>query len=293
MNEFLAFDNVSHSYGPVQSLSDLSFRVRSGEIVGIIGANGAGKSTMMSIASGVKHPSAGKVTVFGSEPYHETIKQIRRCLPQELHYPSHIRVREIIDIVSAHFPKKNKYELVERLGLGRLLCRLTSELSGGERRKLGILCSLLGEPRLVLMDEPTANVDLIGQARIREIILEYFKGSDRALIFSSHSVSEVELLADRLIVLLRGKIVADAPLAELRKLTGLKKVCFKSQIPNVALKSAHSIKSLDCHYEAYGENSDDILKEIVQLDPKVVDLDVVQPSLEDTILHLWGQEKQS
>ncbi len=288
--DHLCFNDVSHSYRTTKALSHVNLQIKAGEIVGLIGANGAGKSTLMNLASGLRTPSQGSVKIFGRDPIDLEVKYRRRVLPQEVHFPVYIKVKEIIETVAAHDSGYEIESLIDRLEMSPLLNRLTSELSGGERRKLGIICSLLGAPDLVLLDEPTANVDLLAKARIREILLEYFKcAPGKSLLFSSHSMSEVELLAERVIVLFKGRIVADSRVQDLRTLTGMKKVKFESLSSKMQIGSANRLSVSGTQYVAYGTNSDDMLKEVIGKDPQARNFEVGLPNLEEAIMQLWSE----
>lgn len=290
MNSILSFQNVTKTYGSVAALKGISFDLRPREIVAVIGANGAGKSTMMNMASGLIGPTEGQVQILGMNPNATEVKRLRRTLPQELRFPKHLRVNEILELVSAHYKSKVSKSFIDRLGIRKLLNRMTTELSGGELRKIGILCGLIGAPKLVLFDEPTANVDLLGQAAIREILLEYFKAYERSFFFSSHSMQEVEMLADRVIVLLHGKIVVDSPTKDLKSLTKLKKVLFRSENESLVLKSANRIIRRGSECEALGINSDEILRELVSKDSSACHFDISNPTLEESILNIWSGE---
>lgn len=270
----LRFESVSKHFGQVEALRDIHLEIAPGEIVAILGCNGAGKSTFINLASGLKTPTQGRVEVFGLEAMAPLSNQCRTTLPQELSFPTHLKVREILQTVYAHFPNSDWTHLAETLEVEPLLDRLTSELSGGERRKLALICALAGDPGLVLLDEPTANIDLIGQTLVRQILLGHFKGQKRSLVFSSHQMREVEELADRVVVFKEGRIVADTTVRNVKDQLGLKKVRF------VPSQSEHAIERL-------GTNSDDLLKEILRQDPGARAIEIAESTLEESILRIW------
>ena len=145
----------------------------------------------------------------GKYVYNPQTKPLVTYLPQVLDFPSNITVNEIIDLVSTHYQTDYNFlnDLLEQLELKKLLKRKTSALSGGEKRKLGLVCTLLGRPQFAMLDEPTANIDVEGCVKIEEILKNYFNQNKTSLLFSSHQMQEVENLADKIVILKAGEII--------------------------------------------------------------------------------------
>ena len=289
MTPALLFENVIRRYDKVLALNRVNLRVDPGEIVAVLGTNGAGKSTMMNIAAGLRQADEGRVQILGHPPTNISAKKIRGCLLQDMDFPAHLKVKEIVNLVQSHFPEYTQtQDWLEQLELRPLMGRLTVQMSGGERRKLGLLCALAGNPRLALLDEPTANVDLLGQNQIRQLLIEHFRNSERALVFSSHHMHEVAALADRVIILKKGEIIYQDRVEALKKRMGLKKVRFRPSTKIESLKSASTLRKTEDMIEVYGTDSDDMLREIFKLDEKASQIEVTWPDLEESILQIWG-----
>lgn len=285
----LELNQVSKFYGSVPALQQIDLKVGPGQIVALLGCNGAGKTSLVNLAAGLSEPSAGVVQIFGQHPNSSYAKFHRRILPQELSFPKQLRVREVLKVVSAHYPPSDYESVAEEIGLSPLFDRPSSALSGGERRKLALLCSLAGHPELVLMDEPTANVDLVGQEAIRRVIRRYFKNRQSSMVFSSHHMAEVEDLADRVVVMSQGRIVFDGNVDQIRSFFGEKKVLFRPSVvrSNWTLPGVTKVIQEEHLVELHGASSDDLLKGVLQVDPAASHFRIELPTLEEAILKIW------
>ncbi len=275
----LAFSQVSKVYGANKALSDIQVQVHSGEIVAILGANGAGKTTFINIASGLLRPTSGEARICGFDAMAGEVKSLRSALPQELAFPPFLKVKDVLDTIYSHHAGADYRTIARSLEIDGLLERYSSDLSGGERRKLALACALAGSPSLVLLDEPTANIDLQGQAIVRGLLRDYFRGASRALIFSSHHLQDVEALADRVIVIKKGRIIADSTVSEIKSRLGIKKVRY--------LPSKSGAGPSSEPVEVFGPDSDALLKEILRNDPEAKKIEIAEPSLEESIFKIW------
>jgi ABC-2 type transport system ATP-binding protein len=285
----LKFENVSKSFGAIQAVQKVSFSVMPGEIVALLGNNGAGKTTLISLASGALQPTKGVVKVFERDPTDFKVKENRRVLPQELSFPKNLTVEEIVSVVCAHYSKRALTEIMEKLDLLSLGSRAAGLLSGGEKRKLALVCSLAGDPSLVILDEPTANVDIIGRNSIHQILKEKFTGQEAAFVFSSHEMAEVEKLATRVIVICSGQIVFDGSIQQIKNRNTQKKVRFRTLVETPQLASAAHLKKIQQNtFECLGVNSDVILRELIENKTlNAFDFELLEPTLDESIIDLW------
>jgi ABC-2 type transport system ATP-binding protein len=289
MTSVLSFTNVFKDYGKVRAINNLSLDIHEGKRVALLGSNGAGKSSFLSMASGLKRSTGGEVKVFSSNPSSLAVKKRMTYLPQELSFPENLKVKEILSIVEVHHDHSIANSLVSDLGMHNLLSRKTYQLSGGERRKLGLICNLLSSPEFVMLDEPTANIDVEGRQSIEEILKDYFRDNSKTLLFSSHQMKEVENLADEIVILRSGKIVARGPTQEIKKEFGAKKVIFTSDL-ELEIESSKSIELKDNLYTVLGDDSDEIIKEVIQKDANVKKISIEDPDLEEILMKLWNEE---
>lgn len=209
-------DQLTKFYGQQKAIDELSFEVRPGEILGFLGPNGAGKTTTMKILTCYMPPSAGTVTM-GDYNIHEHPLEIRSkigYLPE--HNPLYLDmyVKEFLQFVSAVYKlpaktqKQRIAEVIEMTGLGREQNKKIGALSKGYRQRVGLSQALIHNPEVLILDEPTSGLDPNQIVEIRNLIKQV--GKDKTVIFSSHILSEVEAIADRVIIIDKGRIVADS-----------------------------------------------------------------------------------
>jgi ABC-2 type transport system ATP-binding protein len=216
---------INHHFGKTQVLHDINFSIRPGEVLGLLGPNGAGKSTTMRILTGYLRPSAGRVLFDGQDIQKDMMALRRRLgyLPENVPLYPELRVREHLDWVArvkrSSAPAKQVREVAERCGLGPVMGKLVRHLSKGYVQRVGLAQALLGETRLLILDEPTVGLDP-GQIReIRELIKEL--GRDKTILLSTHILPEVELICDRVLIINKGRIVAEDTPDNLALTTGM------------------------------------------------------------------------
>jgi len=213
-------DSVTRRYGDVVALDDATIDVGEAEILGLLGPNGAGKTTVMSLLRGLIRPTEGRVELFGRDPRDHTSRTRLGVTPQETALPPTLKVGEVIDFVGAHYPERvPPSELAERFGFGELLRRQAGALSGGQRRRLSVALAFVGRPRLVLLDEPTTGLDVDGRRELWDAIRSQ-RGQGATVVVTSHYLEEIEALAERVVVMSEGRIVADDSLAAILGMVG-------------------------------------------------------------------------
>jgi ABC-2 type transport system ATP-binding protein len=220
-------------------LTDLSFSVEKNEIVGFLGPNGAGKTTTIKILNRLAFPDSGTVTVFGEEAGRRP--QLRRrigFMPEQPYFYEYLTGEEFLGLCG-HLNGLSRAEIASRSqrmlsrvgldGAGRTAIR---KYSKGMMQRLGLAQALLHEPELVILDEPMSGLDPVGRMEVRNLILE-LKASGKTVFFSSHIISDVEALCDRVIILLKGKKVAEGKVEELVGGEGIQYVeLFFSPVPD-------------------------------------------------------------
>ncbi len=213
--------HLTKAYGPQNAVDDISFTAGKGEIVGFLGPNGAGKSTTMKIATGYLPPTAGTVRVAGYDVLTHSLEVRRRVgyLPE--HNPLYLEmyVHEYLEFIGAVHGlrgaalRRRVAELVARVGLSREQNKQIGALSKGYRQRVGLAEALLHDPDVLILDEPTTGLDPNQILEIRELIREV--SQDKTVIFSTHILPEVTALCSRVLIISRGKLVADSPVADL------------------------------------------------------------------------------
>lgn len=215
--------NLSKVYGTQRAVDNISFEVNKGEIIGFLGPNGAGKSTTMKILTGYIPATEGTAEVngFDVKTYPMKVKANIGYLPE--HNPLYLDmyVKEFLDFAGSLYGLKGRTlqikidETIERVGLGLEKHKKIGQLSKGYRQRVGLAQALIHNPDVLILDEPTTGLDPNQLVEIRDLIKNV--GKDKTVIFSTHIMQEVEAICDRVVIINRGKIVADGALSELKK----------------------------------------------------------------------------
>ena len=212
---------VHRSFGAVAALTDVSFAVARGEVVGFLGPNGAGKTTCLRILAGYLDADRGRVEVAGCELPRDRRAAQMACgylpegvpLHRDMRVDEYLRFRARLKAVPRRDLGRRVEAVCEQLGLGPRRRQLVGTLSRGFRQRVGLADALLGAPQVLLLDEPGTGLDPVQVRELRALLAELAR--DRAVLLSSHALGEIEASASRVVVLVEGRVVADAPPGEL------------------------------------------------------------------------------
>jgi len=214
---------VSKYYGTQKALDEVSFKISSGEIVGFLGPNGAGKSTMMKIITGYFPPNEGEIHVIGLDAVEKSL-EVRKSvgyLPEHNPLYTEMYVTEYLRFVAGMYKIKNRKERVEEIiktvGLTPERHKKIDELSKGYKQRVGLAQALIHDPEVLILDEPTSGLDPNQLVEIRKLIRDI--GKEKTVMLSTHIMQEVEAICDRVIIINQGKIVADAPVSEMKNMS--------------------------------------------------------------------------
>jgi ABC-2 type transport system ATP-binding protein len=212
-------DSLSKRYGRLEALTDCTFDVASGEVLGLLGPNGAGKTTLLRLLMGYLKPSSGQATIDGLDCYRHSVDVHRRIayLPGEARLFRHLNGRDTLQFFARLRDRarlEHSLRLAERLQLD--LSRRVRQMSTGMRQKLALVVALTPEAPLVILDEPTANLDPTVRRDVAALLREARAGG-QTIVFSSHVLSEVEDVCDRVLVLRAGRLVDSVRVAEVRR----------------------------------------------------------------------------
>jgi len=203
-----------------RALDDVDFDVRRGEVFGLLGPNGSGKSTTVKLLLGLLYPTRGHIEVFGRSPRHVQTKSRIGYLPEESYLYRYLNSRETLDFFGNLFqlPKGERRDraeqLLEMVGLSQTRTRAVGEFSKGMQRRIGLAQALINDPDLVILDEPTSGLDPIGCREMKDLILALARRG-KTVILSSHLLSDVEDVCDRVLILYGGRVQAQGTLKEL------------------------------------------------------------------------------
>jgi ABC-2 type transport system ATP-binding protein len=217
----VSVQELTRVYGEQKAIDRLSFRIDDGQIVGLLGPNGAGKSTTMKILTGFLPQSAGKATVqgFDTETQSLEVRRLIGYLPESNPLYTEMYVKEYLHYAAGFYkiaePAKRIARMIEQTGLGIEQHKKIGQLSKGYRQRVGLAQALLHDPKVLVLDEPTSGLDPNQLADIRQLIRDIAK--DKTIILSTHIMQEVEALCQRVIIINRGKLVADDAVKNLQQ----------------------------------------------------------------------------
>jgi ABC-2 type transport system ATP-binding protein len=298
-------NNLTKLYGEQKAIDNVSFTINKGEIVGFLGPNGAGKSTTMKIITGYLQPDEGEAIVSGIPVKKQPLqaKASIGYLPEAnpLYYDQY--VREYLDFIADvhNVPAKSKKDRIEAViqtvGLSLESKKKVGQLSKGYKQRVGLAAALIHDPEVLILDEPTTGLDPNQIIEIREVIKAL--GQNKTVLFSSHILQEVEAICDRVIIINRGKLVANDKLSNLRQQVNnnnLLKVTFKEPLEAAWLERLNSVKSANRistqEWELVCTDAKDAQRQVMELalqnNLNIVSLQSGGQSLEDVFRSLTG-----
>ncbi|EYR65190.1 ABC transporter ATP-binding protein [Actinotalea ferrariae CF5-4] len=295
---------VTRRFDATVALDDVTLDVHRGEIVGLLGPNGAGKTTLLSLVSGVRRPDAGTVRLFGRDPRDAVARVRLGTTPQETGLPATLRVGEIAAFVAGHYPDPMPVgELLETFGLTDLARRQTGGLSGGQKRRLAVALALAGRPDLVLLDEPTTGLDVDARHVLWDALRE-FHSRGVTVVVTSHYLEEIEALAERVVVVDHGLVLADGTLRDVVGRVALRRVTLSLDDDGGAPGASSGPARLDAltgvvrrdtdpatgRHVLLTPDADALVRELVTAGVPFHDLEVRSASLEEAFLSLTREE---
>jgi ABC-2 type transport system ATP-binding protein len=202
------------------AVDGITFHIQKGELFGLLGPNGSGKSTTIKLILGLLNTTRGRLTVFGREPHDVAVKRFIGFLPEESYLYPYLNSTETLDYygrlygIGRKIRKRRSEELLEMVGLSQVAHRQVGEFSKGMMRRIGLAQALINDPELLILDEPTSGLDPIGTRQVKDLLVE-LKNRGKTILLSSHLLSDVEDVCDRMAILYGGKIHAEGTADEL------------------------------------------------------------------------------
>lgn len=254
----LVFDHVTKLYGPVIGINDVSLRVGPG-IVGLLGANGAGKSTIMKLASGRLRATQGRVTIGGHDARGVRAKFLMGYCPDVNSFYEEMTAREFVRTMTQLYgyglleSRRRAERALERTGMADRAERRLAGCSHGMRQRIKLAQALAHDPRVLLLDEPLTGIDPGGRREINEL-LRALAADGLAILVSSHLLAEIEQLCDRLVVVAQGRLIAEGTLGELRRLLEDEPLTIRLESPQARRLASLCVELPDTtHIEVHGE----------------------------------------
>ena len=290
----LELRNVTKRYGKVTALTDLNLAIQPGEIVALLGPNGAGKTTAINLLLGLIQPDSGQALMFGQSPQSRLNRMRTGTLMQVSGIPETLTVREHLEGFASYYPQPLAIrEVVEATGLSGLEGRLYSRLSGGQRQRLHLALALIGDPQVLFLDEPTTGLDLETRRALWQLVRE-FSASGRTVLLTTHYLEEADALANRIVMLRQGHIVADGTPAEIKASTAARRVSARTGVQlafAAALSGVVSARREGDRLELLVNDAETVTRTLLNEDPYLRDLEVAAVSLDEAFVSLTGQEE--
>jgi ABC-2 type transport system ATP-binding protein len=281
-------DGVTRRFGPVLAVDNLSLAVRSGETLALLGPNGAGKTTTISMVLGLSAPDAGRIEVFGAAPGSAAAHASVGAMLQDGGMMPGVQVGELLAMVrslyTAPLPLDEAIDIAQLRGLEK---RRVDRISGGQSQRLRLAMALVGDPKLLILDEPTAAMD-VETRRSFWHAMEGFSERGRTILFSTHYLEEADVAADRIVMMARGRVVADGTPAAIKDSVGLRVIRFSIVQPDVAgLDALPGVVSANMHgnrVELRCRDTDIALRALLAARADAYDIEVAGIGLEGAFI---------
>jgi len=268
---------------------DVDFTIRAGEVVALLGPNGAGKSTLVRLLLGLASPTRGQVSVFGGDPKDPGTRERVGAMLQVGGVPSTMKVREHIDLFSSYYPHPlPMVEVVEMAGLQGIEGRQYGELSGGQKQRVLFALALCGDPDLLFLDEPTVGLDVEARRSFWEQI-RLLVARGKTVLLTTHYLEEADALADRVVVINKGAIVAEGTPESIKANTAGKRIRCVTQLTLGAIEKMAGVVSVRYDREAIEiqtSSAEATLRDLLVSDAKLSGLEVSNAGIEEAFLAL-------
>ena len=288
------FRSVTKSYGSVHALLDFDFEVRGGELVALLGPNGAGKTTAIRLLLGLARPSSGRLSVFGGDPSSVDTHIRVGAMMQVGRVPETLRVREHVDLFSSYYPKPLPIEETLAIaGLQDLKDRKFGALSGGQKQRVLFALAICGDPDLLFLDEPTVGLDVEARHLLWDEIRSLLRRG-KTVVLTTHYLEEADALADRIVVINKGRIIAHGSPAEIKSRTAGKKIRCVTGLGLDVVRGMPGVADAQTDREAVviqTSQPENTLRQLLQLDLELTGIEVTSAGLDEAFLALTRQDE--
>ncbi len=280
---------VHKRYGAVEALAGVDLELRAGEVLALLGANGAGKTTAVATMLGLVAPDQGQAELFGASPKSLPARRRIGAMLQTSGVPETLRVRELLALFASYYARPRSVEEVAAMaGVGELLDRAYKRLSGGQQRRVQFALALIGRPQALFLDEPTVGLDIGAREAFWKVIRDQV-AEGCAVLLTTHYLEEAEALADRVVVLASGRVIAEGSVDELRSRTGQRRIACRSRLPASELQAWPDVTEVsegDGRLHIVTPAVETTLRRLLALDESLSELEVRRAGLSETFVEL-------
>lgn len=298
-NKFnLEVNNLTKSYNDLVAVNNLSFKVAEGQIYALLGVNGAGKTTTFECIEGLIKKDKGEIKIDGVNFDGKSLSKINRDIGIQLQmssFQSNMKVSEIIKLISMYYQCEINEQYYEKLNMSEICNKKFGDLSVGQKKRVTLYLAIMHKPKLVILDEPTAGLDVLGKNVIYELLHE-LKNNNTSILISSHDLSEIERLADYIGIIVKGNLVKEASLLEITASSNInKKLIIKTELGiesylNELGNSYCKVDKIDDYSVFYTDQLQNLLFKIINLIESkkdiIEDLRIEHPSLEEIFIQV-------
>jgi ABC-2 type transport system ATP-binding protein len=290
----IVLSHLSKSYGKVHAVRSVDISINAGQTVALLGPNGAGKTTTIDMVLGLARPDAGTVSLFGMPPAAAVRNGLVGGMLQTGSLVQNLSVRELVAMVASLYPRPLDIdEVLSVTGTAEFADRQTTKLSGGQSQRVRIAIALVTGSDLLVLDEPTAALDVESRRDFWNA-MRAVAAKGKTVIFATHYLEEADAYADRIILMARGRVVADGPATEIKAMAGSRTI--RATLPGAdvaSLSALPGVNSADTRGEAVVlscSDSDSALRELLRRFPGARDIEVRGAGLEEAFLELTADE---
>ncbi len=281
---------VTKRFGTTVAVDSIDLHIESGAAVAILGPNGAGKTTSISLMLGLRKPTLGSVRLWGLAPWEMRARSMSGVMLQKSGVPQFLKVREVIDLFRTYYPAPLATgAILETTGLTDKANSLSATLSGGETQRLYFALAIAGDPGVLFLDEPSVGLDVEGRRALWNA-LRVMKSAGKTIVLTTHYLEEADALAERIVIIYHGKIVADGAPATIKSRVGAKRLSFKTnEVLNpgdFADLPVQQYRLSDSAISMLSAQPELVLKALFERGYELRDLEVGGASLEEAFLAL-------
>src|SRR5690554_552436 len=281
-------------YGDVVALDGVDLSVHPGEVVSLLGANGAGKSTAIGLLLGLLQTDGGSAQLFGGPPGELEARRRVGVMLQEGGIHGDLKVHELLRLTRSYYPHpRSVADCIALAGLAGLLDRRYDKLSGGQQRRVQFALALCGRPQLLFLDEPTTGLDIQARQLLWQAVRELV-GEGCGVLLTTHYLEEAEALSDRVVVLDRGRVVAAGSVGQIRAHVAQRRIRCVSALDTAQVSGWPQVRSATREadrLEIVAESAEPVVRRLLDADPALQDLEVLRAGLADAFIQITREEE--
>jgi ABC-2 type transport system ATP-binding protein len=291
------FENVSKHYGRLRAVDGLTLELRTGETVALLGPNGAGKSTSLDMLLALRKPTSGQIKMFGSDPYHAVKSGRVGAMLQSGGLMPEVTVRELVTLITKLHPKPEPIQTtLKRAGITQFADQRVDRLSGGQTQRVRFALAICGMSELIVLDEPTTAMD-VETRRLFWSSMKEEVAEGRTLLFATHYLEEADQAADRILVINRGRLLADGTPAQIKARAGAKRISFRlDRVDEQFLMRLPALVNLEIRHDIVqiqSSDSDATLYAVLDAGYRPTEIEVSSLGLEQAFLAITAEDDAS